>query len=105
MGFTILHKIVLNLSLRDLRTELEEISTPIDAQDDIGTTALNWASLRGDMSKLTTLLEFGADPNVTCFDGISPLHNAATYVGSIEPMLVLLVSRALGTKCPNSIVS
>lgn len=56
----------------------------------MGTTALNWAGLRGDFHKLSILLEFGADPNVTCHDGLSPLHNATTYLGSMDCMLALL---------------
>lgn len=35
MGFTILHKIVLGLSFRDLREELQSMSTQINAQDDV----------------------------------------------------------------------
>ncbi|KAL8821216.1 MAG: hypothetical protein Q9191_007356 [Dirinaria sp. TL-2023a] len=62
-NYTILHKIVLGLSLLDLEEEIlrrpEEINTP----DVMGRTPLAWAACRGDERAIVTLLQHRAKVN------------------------------------------
>ena len=77
--FDLLHKIVLGLSLRDLRTELQESTANINARDYKERTPLMWATLRDDLCAVRALLDFGADVNARDCHGHSPLdfaHNA-----------------------------
>lgn len=71
--FTTLHKIVFRAVNRDLRAELQLSTSAINQQDSKGRTPLAWASARGDDEFVQTLLEFGADPNISCATGNSPL--------------------------------
>ena len=71
--FTTLHKIIFNAVRRDLRAELQSSTSMINQQDSEGRTPLIWASARGDEGSVRILLEFGADPNISCATGNSPL--------------------------------
>jgi ankyrin repeat protein len=71
--FTTLHKIVFHAVERDLQAELQLSTSAINQQDSKGRTPLAWASARGDERLVKTLLEFGADPNINCATGNSPL--------------------------------
>jgi ankyrin repeat protein len=71
--FTTLHKIIFRAVGRDLREELQLSTSSINQQDSKGRTPLAWASARGDDEFVQTLLEFGADPNISCATGNSPL--------------------------------
>lgn len=62
--FTLLHKIVLGIALIPLAEHLNFSTSDINAKDVTGRTALHWASVRGDIQAIETLLAFGADPNV-----------------------------------------
>lgn len=63
-NFAPIHKIVLKLSLQDLEEEILRNPDDIDVPDAAGRTALEWAAARGDDRAVTTLLSYGADPNV-----------------------------------------
>jgi ankyrin repeat protein len=71
--FTTLHKIIFRAVNRNLRAELQLSTSAINQQDSKGRTPLAWASARGDEEFVQTLLEFGADPNISCATGNSPL--------------------------------
>lgn len=71
--FTILHKIIFYAVRRNLRAELQLSTLAINQQDSKGRTPLSWASARGDEEIVQTLLEFGANPNISCATGNSPL--------------------------------
>lgn len=77
-NLTILHKIVLELSGRDLKNELEESTAEIDTVDTNGRTALSFAAERCDLNALAPLLQYGADPKIDSPHQGSPLHSAAT---------------------------
>ena len=88
--YTVIHRIVLGLSSRDLRKELQWHPDLIDAQDVDGQTALSWAAARDDVENVLTLLEHGANPNFRMGDGVTPLHQAASAHASARSMLALL---------------
>lgn len=71
--FTVLHKIVFESVRQDIRAELELSTSTVNQKDSKGRTPLAWASARGDEQSVRTLLEFGADPNISCATGNSPL--------------------------------
>ncbi|KAL8834483.1 MAG: hypothetical protein Q9170_003718 [Blastenia crenularia] len=62
-NYTILHRIVLGLSMQDLEEELSHHSELIDTPDAMGRTALAWAAARGDERSIVTLLQHGAEVN------------------------------------------
>lgn len=74
--FTILHKIVLNLIPRTLASELDYSTRDLDAVDSSGRTCLSWASARGDMDSLKTLLHHDAAVDLPDSQGNTPLHHA-----------------------------
>ena len=76
--FTVLHKIVLGLISRSVRSELEASTKDIDAQDASGRTCVFWAAARGDAASLQALLEFKADPNIPDIQGNPPIHRVKT---------------------------
>lgn len=75
-NFAPMHKIVLGLSLRDLKTEIVDCRD-IDIRDAMGRTALEWASARGDESFVVILLSHGADPSIMDKKLNTPLTLAA----------------------------
>lgn len=58
------HKIVLGISFRGLEDLLRSDKAAVHDVDFGGRTALSWAAMRGDDNSVTTLLSFGADPNI-----------------------------------------
>jgi len=52
------------LSLQDLEKEILRDPDDVDIPDAMGRTALEWAAARGDDRAVTTLLSYGADPNI-----------------------------------------
>lgn len=62
-------------SLSELKKALKVY--PIDTQDAEGMTLLAWASIKGDEEKVSLLLKMGANPNISCNEGMSPLMYAA----------------------------
>ncbi|KAK5139584.1 hypothetical protein LTR04_003468, partial [Oleoguttula sp. CCFEE 6159] len=60
---TILRKIVLGLTSIPLAEHLVLSTANINAKDVSGRSALHWASVRGDVDSIQSLLASGADPN------------------------------------------
>ena len=76
--FSNLHKIVLGINVTNLQSELESSTACIDHGDAQNRTSLWWATIRDDFEIVETLLSFGANQNITDFNGESPLHYAGT---------------------------
>jgi ankyrin repeat protein len=74
---TPLHKIVVGLTMVDLRALLEASTADINQRDAHGRTPLWWAVNREDVVVVSTLLEFDADPGIADSEGFTPMHNAA----------------------------
>ena len=96
--FTILHKIVLGIVIKDLHAELEESTALINLRDAKNRTPLCWATARNDVQTVRTLLDFGADANVKDIDGHTALH----FVQSSEVGRLLLKAGA-DVACRNTI--
>lgn len=60
----------------------------VDAADTQGKTALCYAAINGDVRMFEMLLGAGADVNVRCFDGSTPLILATQYV---KPKIVTIL--------------
>jgi ankyrin repeat protein len=71
--FSTLHKIIFGAVGQDLQAVLQLSTSAINQQDSKGRTPLAWASARGDEELVKTLLVLGADPNISCATGNSPL--------------------------------
>lgn len=84
-----IHLVVLGCSPVDLSTYLTLTNEEIDVVDAFGRTALMWAAWRGDSTSFSTLLQFGANPHASSFDGNSVLIYA-TYGGSLECLRLVL---------------
>ena len=84
-----IHLIVLGCAHVDLWTYLNISDQNIDVVDSFGRTALMWAAWRGDDTSFSTLLQFGANPHASSFDGNSVLMYA-TYGGSIACLRLVL---------------
>jgi ankyrin repeat protein len=80
---------VLGLAPRDLNDELQMSTSTINARDAYGSTALLWATQRGDDKAVQILLRYGADPNIRDIYGIAPLHYAA-YCSNPSTVVLLL---------------
>lgn len=74
--FSVIHKIVLGLVDKDLRSELIHSTAMINTVDAQGRTALCWAAIRDDSSSIAVLLDFGADPNISDNEDNTCLHFA-----------------------------
>lgn len=89
--FTTLHKTVLVLApeLRPLETQLQGLTSSINAVDSQGRTCLSWAAERGDIDAVQTLLEFNADAAICDSQGMPPLFHAIAQdrVAAVELLL------------------
>ena len=72
--FSVLHKIVLGLIVKDLKSVLVTSTAGISQGDARGRTSLCWATIRDDQLAAQTLLALGADLSVTDNLKQSPLH-------------------------------
>ncbi|KAF7510833.1 hypothetical protein GJ744_005933 [Endocarpon pusillum] len=93
MNFTILHRIVVDLSSADLSEQLEVNDSIINIPDALGRTPLHWVARRGDLPKVEILLNWAAQPNVMDNQARTPLHEAA-YTGTTECVVALLEAGA-----------
>lgn len=59
-NYTLLHKIVLGLSMKDLEQEIRRHPENINTTDMMGRTPLAWAACRGDERAIVTLLQYEA---------------------------------------------
>lgn len=62
-NYTLLHKIILGLSLADLEEEICLHPEDLNTTDAMGRTPLAWAACRGDDRAIVTLLSHGAEVN------------------------------------------
>ena len=74
--FTLLHKIVLALSERNLREELELSTAFLNQGDTQQRTPLCWAVIRNDVTAVKILLSYNADPNLVDENNRTPLTYA-----------------------------
>ena len=75
--FSLLHKIVLGLSSRDLEEQIVLHKDQANVVDGMGRTPLIWAAAREDKKAVSILLSFGADPNVMDIQLTGPVSYAA----------------------------
>lgn len=62
-NYTILHKIILGLSMANLEEEIRLHPEDVNTTDVMGRTPLAWAACRGDDRAIVTLLSHGAEVN------------------------------------------
>jgi ankyrin repeat protein len=75
-GFSRLHNAVLGISCEDVHKAAISCKEDIDELDIDGRTALHWAAVIADKSKICTLLACGANPLLGDMNGVSALHIA-----------------------------
>ncbi len=80
LQFSRLHQMLLKIVPGDLASELRISSSSINVRDSKGATPITWAAQLGDEESLQLLLEFGADPKISDYMGLTPLH----YVGELS---------------------
>lgn len=90
LGFTPLHTIVSRNSPEELQLYLQMDSSHLDAQDNLGRTALVLASCHSNYEVARILLQYGANPNITDRSKRSPLHFAAQRASRIVQALMEL---------------
>ena len=74
---TMLHRIVLGLVGKDLKTELDASAKEVNAVDFSSRTPLSMATGRSDLLAVAHLLDYAADLNISSLSQGSPLHFAA----------------------------
>ena len=84
--FTLLHKIVLGLSERKLREELELSTALLNQGDAQQRTPLCWAVIRNDITAVKILLSYNADPDHVDENNRSPL--SYTWGGTVCKLLL-----------------
>ena len=84
--FTLLHKIVLGLSERNLREELELSTAFLNQGDAQQRTPLCWAVIRNDITAVKILLSYSADPDLVDENNRSPL--SYTWGGTVCKLLL-----------------
>ena len=80
-GFSVLHKVVLQLQSGDVAQHIQTHRSQIDDTDSDGYNALMWAARRDDSESLKVLVQAGADVNISDNRGLSALHYAAKASG------------------------
>lgn len=94
-GFTRLHKAVLGITEATISPQYllrSGISEVVDAIDDLGQTALSYASARGDVATVKALLEAGAATNCPA-SSVQPLAYACRH-GNLAVVRMLLAAGA-----------
>ena len=76
-NYTMLHKIILGLSLADLEEEISLHPENINTTDVMGRTPLAWAACRGDDRAIVTLLSHGGEVNTLDVQHSGVLGHAA----------------------------
>lgn len=102
-NFALIHKIVLKLSLQDLEEEILRDPDDIDVPDAMGRTALEWAAARGDDRAVTTLLSYGANPNLMDKKMNTPLTLASNQNHTVCVRLLLEAGANPDPPLPNGI--
>lgn len=85
-GFSTIHKIVIGLLRKDLKSELETSTAALNITDLRGRTPLCWATIRNDAGAVRTLLDYKADPKIQDNHGQTPLD----FVRSVAICRLLL---------------
>ncbi|KAL8647228.1 MAG: hypothetical protein Q9226_006518 [Calogaya cf. arnoldii] len=88
-----IHLIILGWSSVNLAIYLSISIDEVDVFDSWGRTPLMWAAWRGDSDSVALLLDHGADPQATSFDG-NPVLIYATYGGDLDCMSLILSTGA-----------
>ncbi|KAL8705358.1 MAG: hypothetical protein Q9201_001514 [Fulgogasparrea decipioides] len=88
-NYTLLHRIVLGLSMQDLEESLLLHPELIDIPDAMGRTALAWAAARGDERSIVALLQHGAEVNTIDVQHSGVVGHAAdrNYVTCVRLLL------------------
>ena len=76
-NYTMLHKIILGLSMTSLEEEIRLHPEEINTRDVMDRTALAWAACRGDDRAIVTLLSHGAEVNTLDIQHSAPVCHAA----------------------------
>ena len=76
-NYSLLHKIVLGLSLLDLEQAVRQSRSLLNSTDVMGRTALACAACRGDDRAIVILLGYGAEANTLDIQHSSPICHAA----------------------------
>ncbi|KAL9631141.1 MAG: hypothetical protein Q9204_004377 [Flavoplaca sp. TL-2023a] len=95
-----LHRYVLGISNSMSIPRLIDMGSveDLNAQDELGVTALAWAALKGDLDFMTHLLNAGADPNIRDLANETSLSYA---ICSKEPEAVRLLLQRSAQVIPN----
>ena len=88
-NYTLLHKIILGLSLADLEEEIRLHPEYVNTTDVMGRTPLAWAACRGDDRAIVTLLSHGAEVNTLDIQYSGVVGHAAdrNYVTCVRLLL------------------
>ena len=88
-NYTLLHKIVLGLSMQDLIECLDMYPDLIDIPDIMARTPLAWAAARGDERSIVALLQHGAEVNTVDVQNSGVVGHAAdrNYVTCVRLLL------------------
>lgn len=88
-NYTLLHKIILGLSMANLEEEICLHPEEINNRDLMGRTPLAWAACRGDDRVIVTLLSHGAEVNTLDVQHSAPACHAAdrNYVTCVRLLL------------------
>ena len=92
-GYTALLRALEKKNERSAELLLAQPEVELNAQGFNGMTALSWYVWRGSEDKVKSLLERGANPNLSDTDGDTPLHGAAQR-GNVN-----LITDAAGGGC------
>ena len=88
-NYTILHRIILGLSMANLEEQIHLHPEDINATDVMGRTPLAWAACRGDDRAIVTLLSHGAEVNTLDVQHSGVVGHAAdrSYVTCVRLLL------------------
>ena len=88
-NYTLLHKIILGLSMADLEEEIRLHPEEVNTTDVMGRTPLAWAACRGDDRAIITLLSHGAEVNTLDIQHSGVVGHAAdrNYVTCVRLLL------------------
>ena len=88
-NYSILHKIILGLSMKTLEEEILHQPELINSRDTMNRTPLAWAACRGDDRAIVALLRHGAEVNTLDIQHSAPVCHAAdrNYVTCVRLLL------------------
>ena len=88
-NYTLIHRIILGLSMANLEEEIRLHPEDINTTDEMGRTPLAWAACRGDDRAIVTLLSHGAKVNTMDVQHSGVVGHAAdrSYVSCVRLLL------------------